>query len=107
MGLVDRAEKDRREFDGEYLRLMKTHVEQQRQQVQENAERLCRKLRNRERKEKVLAFHSCFVLFINVAYFQALRLQRKPNHFRSRSSANDTTFLNKLYHSTFYQVIIG
>lgn len=54
--VVDRAENDQKKFSDEYLRLLQTHVEQQRHQVQENSRRLLKKMRARERKEKVCWF---------------------------------------------------
>ena len=53
--VVDRAEDAQKQFSDEYLRLLQVHVELQRQQVQENSRRLLRKMRIRERREKVRA----------------------------------------------------
>ena len=110
MGVVDKAEEQQKVFHDKYLQLMQLHVEQQRQRVQENSERLHRKLRNRERREKVCATHysssssSRYSFVMEMTRLQALRLQKKPVHFRSHLSDTDTAFLSKLYRSTFYQV---
>jgi hypothetical protein len=85
--VVDRAEDAQKQFSGEYLRLLQVHVELQKQRVQENSRRLLRKMRLRERREK------------------ALRLQSKPARFRSLPSNDDPSFLKKLYHSTYYQIV--
>ena len=53
--VVDRAEDAQKQFSDEYLRLLQVHVELQRQRVQENSRRLLRKMRLRERREKVRA----------------------------------------------------
>ena len=40
-----------------------------------------------------------------IFFLQALRVQSKPARFRSLPSNDDTSFLKKLYHSTYYQVL--
>ena len=54
--VVEKAEDSQRQFNEEYLRLLQVHVEQQRQRVQENSKRLLRRMRVREKKEKVRHF---------------------------------------------------
>ena len=48
----------------------------------------------------------CEKCSLNECWFlQALRRQSKPARFRSLPSNDDSSFLKKLYHSTYYQVL--
>ena len=53
MAVVDKAEEDKKTFHDKCLQLMRVHVEQQRQRVQEASERLRRRMKKRQRREKV------------------------------------------------------
>lgn len=54
MAVVDKAEEDKKTFRDKCLQLMQIHVEQQRQRVQEASERLRRRMKKRECREKVI-----------------------------------------------------
>ena len=54
MAVVDKAEEDKKVFHDKCLQLMRIHIEQQRQRVQEASERLHKRMKRRERREKVI-----------------------------------------------------
>ena len=76
--VVDRAENAQRRYNEEYTRLLQAHVEQQREVVQENSRRLLRKMRTKERKEKVPALKSCIFcgshsyLFFDISMYTSI-----------------------------------